>query len=151
MKVLPTIAVHINRIRSLVLLDKGSLRSLISRPLCHSWKRKEVEVLNVGERTIRCSGVGFVQPDMSNRRPINVEVPVVDRKLLGFDLLLGFDVIKKLGGVCVISDGTVSFPKLNRSLFASITINELDFHEVYDENWRILVVPWKWSGYQLPA
>ena len=50
--------------------------------------------------------MGLVQLDARNRCLINVEVLVVDKKLLVFDLLLGFDVIKKLGGVYVTSDGT---------------------------------------------
>lgn len=38
---------------------------------------------------------------MSNRCPINVEVLVVDRKLLRYSLLLGVDIMKRLGGVYV--------------------------------------------------
>lgn len=59
---------------------------------------------------------------MRNRSSIDVEVLVVDDKLLGFDLLLGFD----MGGAYVSSDGTVRFPQLDRHLCAAITINETD-------------------------
>lgn len=38
---------------------------------------------------------------MSDRHPIDVEVLVVDRKLLGYDPLLRVDIIKRLVGVCV--------------------------------------------------
>ena len=124
---LPTIARSISGIRNLALLDMGCLQLLISRPLCHSWKRKEVDLVTVGERTLRCSGVGLVQFDMSNRPPINVEVLVVDDKLLGFDLLLRFVIIKKLGRVCVTSDQTMSFPQFDRPLFTAIIINKPDF------------------------
>ena len=97
-------------------------------------------MLTVGENTLRCSGVGLVQFDMSNRCPINVEVLVVDEKLLGLDLLLRFDAIKKLGRVCVTSDGTASFPQLYQPLCAAITINKPDFHVENDHNRRIWVV-----------
>ena len=77
---------------------------------------------------------------MSNKRPIDVAVLTVDEILLGFDLLLGFDVIKTLGGVCVTSDGTVRFPQLSRLFCATITINEPDNHAKYDQNRKIRVV-----------
>lgn len=64
-----------------------------------------MNVFTVDKRSLRCTGVGFIQLD-------DVEVLVVDGKLLGFDLLLGFDVINTLGGVCVTSNGSVSFPQL---------------------------------------
>ena len=89
--VLPTIAVQINGIKNLTLLDTSCLWPLISWPLCHSWKRKEMDMLTVG--------VGLLQLDVSNRHPISIEVLVVNEKLLGFDLLLGFEAIKKLPGV----------------------------------------------------
>lgn len=46
-------------------------------------------------------GVRFVQLGVSNRCPIDVEVLVVGRKLLEYNLLLAVDIIKRLGGVCV--------------------------------------------------
>ena len=58
-----------------------------------------MDVFTVGEGTLRCYGVGRVKLDIGSGHPIDVEVLAVDRKLLGFDLLLGFDIIKKLGGV----------------------------------------------------
>ena len=78
-------------------------------------------------------------------------VLVVDYKLLGFDLLLGFDAIKKLGGVCVTCNGTVSFPQLDRPMCAAISINKPDFNARYDKNRMIWVVSRKWSGDQSPA
>ena len=116
------------------------MKEALPTPLCHSWKRKEVDVFTVGERTLRCSEVRLVQLDVNNRHPINIEILVVDEKLLGFDLLLGFDIIKKLGGICVTSDGTVSFPQFDQPLCAAITINKPDFHAEYDQNSRIWVV-----------
>ena len=109
-------------------------------------EEEEVDVLTVGEIILRCSGVGLVQLDVHNRPPINVEVLVVDEKLL-----LRFDAIKKLGGICMTSNGTVNFPQLDQPLRAAITINKPGIYTEYDQNWRIWVVSRKWSNNQLPA
>ena len=109
-----------------------------------------MEVLTVGKGALRCCGVGYVQLDIGSGCPIDVEVLVADGKLLGFDLLLGFDIIKKLGGVYMTRDGTVSFPQLDRPVCVAITIDKPDFHAEFDQNKKIWVVSWKWSENQTP-
>ena len=95
-KALPAVTVHINGFRRLALLDTGCSWSLVTRALCHS-EEKKVDVFTVEEGALRCCGVGHVQLDVGSGCPIDAEVLVADGKLLGFDLLLGFDIIKKLG------------------------------------------------------
>ena len=146
---LPAVTVRINGFRRLVLLDTGCSRLLITRALCHSWEKKKVDVFTVGEGALRGCGVGRFQLDLGSGCPINVEVLVADRKLLGFDLLLGFDIIKKLGGEYMARDGTVSFPQLDRPVCEAITINKSDFHAEFDHK-KIWVVSWKWSENHLP-
>ena len=107
-EVLPAVTVCVNGFKRLALLDTGCSQSLVTRVLCHSWEKKKVDVFTIGEGALRCCGIGRVQLDVGSGCPINV-VLVVDRKLLGFDLLLGFDIIKKLGGVYMTRDRTVSF------------------------------------------
>lgn len=67
-------------------------------------------------------GVRLVQLGVSNRYPIDVEVLVIDWKLLVYDSLLGADIIKRL-----------DFPQLDRPLCTTI-INETNFYAVYDLN-----------------
>ena len=145
---LPAVTVHINGFQRLALLDTGCSRSLITRALCHSWEK--VDVFTVGEGALRCCGIGHVQLDVGSGCPIDVEVLVADRKLLGFNLLLGFDIIKQLGGVYMTREGTVSFPQLDRPVCTAITINKPDFHAEFDQNKKIWVVSWKWSENQTP-
>ena len=45
---------------------------------------------------------------------VDIEALVVDKQLLGFDLLLGIDVIKELGGVYLTESGEARFGGLNR-------------------------------------
>ena len=146
---LPAITVRINGFRRLALVDTGCSRSLVTRALCHSWDKK-VGVFMIGGGALKCCGFGRVQLDVGSGCPIDVEVLVADGKLLGFDLLLGFYIIKKLGGVYMTKDGTVSFPQLDRPLCAAITIDKPDFHAEFDQNRKIWVVSWKWSENKTP-
>lgn len=65
-----------------------------------------------GDETLKCCVIGFVQPGVDHMRPSDVKVFVVDGQLLRYDLLLRVDIIKRLGGVCVASSGTVSYSQL---------------------------------------
>lgn len=73
-------------------------------------------------RSLLLGGVRLVQLGVSNRYPIDVEVLVIDWKLLVYDSLLGADIIKRL-----------DFPQLDRPLCTTI-INETNFYAVYDLN-----------------
>ena len=61
---------------------------------------------------------------------VDFEALVIDKQLLGFDLLLGIDVIEELGGVYLRESGEAHFGGLNRC--AAISINEPDFGVTYD-------------------
>ena len=60
---------------------------------------------------------------------VDIEALVVDKQLLGFDLLLGIDAIKELGGVYLTESGEARFGGLNRC--AGLSIDELDFMKKY--------------------
>ena len=149
-EVLPAVIVRNNVCQRLALLDTGSSQSLVTRVLCHSWDKKKVDVFTVGEGALKCCGVGRVQLDVGSGGPIDVKVMVADGKLLGLNLLLGFDITKKLGGVYMTRDGTVSFPQLDRPVCTAIAIEKPDFHAEFDQNKKIWVVSQKWSENQTP-
>ena len=71
--------------------------------------------------------------------------------LLGFDLLLGMDAIKQLGGVTVTGTGEVTFPQCDRPNCAAITITESDFNAEYDKITQRWTASWKWVGDQPPV
>lgn len=70
--------------------------------VAHSHLLAEHFVLTVGNETLRCCWAGL---GVSDRCPIDVEVLVVDWKLLEYDLLFEV-IIKRLGSVCATSSGT---------------------------------------------
>lgn len=100
------------------------------------------------------SAIGVVVSNLFNlvfeRRPVDVEVLVVNWKLLGYDLLFEVDIIKRLGGDYVTSSCSVSFHQLDRHLCTAITINESYFHAESDLSMKIWFVPRKWFGDQTP-
>ena len=61
---------------------------------------------------------------------VDIEALVVDKQLLGFDLLLGINAIKELSDVYLTESGKAHFGGLNRC--AAISIDKLDFTVTYD-------------------
>ena len=108
-------------------------------------------MLMVGRSTLKSCGAGIVELSMGTTIPIAVEVLIVDGELHGFDLLLGLDAIKLLGGMSLTSTGEVKFPWCDEPTCAAITINEPDFSAEYDKTtWR-WTASRKWAGNQPPA
>ena len=63
---------------------------------------------------------------------IDIEALVVDKQLLGFDLLLGIDAIKEIGGAYLRESVKARFGGLNRC--AAISINDPDFSVTYNHS-----------------
>ena len=75
---------------------------------------------------------------------VNIEALVVDKQLLGFDLLLGIDAIKELGGVHLTESSEARFGGLNRC--AAISIDKPDFSVTYDRSNKEWTAYWKWAN-----
>ena len=87
---------------------------------------------------------------MTNRNPLKTNVLVVNSKPLGFDLLLGMDVIKKLGSVHIDEGGKAHFAEAAHTLGATIALEQHDFRAEFDQRTKSWTVSWKWSGDQPP-
>ena len=87
---------------------------------------------------------------MTNKNPLKTNVLVVNCKPLGFDLLLGMDVIKKLGGVHIDEGGKAHFAEAAHTLGATIELEQPDFRAKFDQRTKSWTVSWKWSGDQPP-
>ena len=85
------------------------------------------------------------------RRPRTCLRAHVDEALFGYDLLLGLNAIRQLGGMIMSATGEVKFPQRERLMCAAITLDEPDFHAEYDETKRVWTASWKWSGDQPPV
>ena len=80
---------------------------------------------------------------------VDIEALVVDKQLLGFDLLLGIDAIKLLSGVYLTESGEACFGGLNRC--AAISIDEPDFSVTYDCRNKEWTASWKWANGHSPS
>ena len=105
----------------------------------------------VGGNSSMCCGESVVQIGIGNGPSVAVRALVVDEDLFGYDLLLGLNAIKQLGGMTMSDTGEVRFPQRERLMCAAITFDEPDFHAEYDEAKRIWTTSWKWSGDQPPV
>ena len=98
-----------------------------------------------------CCGESVVQIGIGNGPSVAVRALVVDEALFGYDLLLGLNVIRQLGGMTMSATGEVKFPQRERLMCAAITLDEPDFHAEYDKAKRVWTASWKWSGDQPPV
>ena len=75
---------------------------------------------------------------------------MVHCKPLGFDLPLGIDAIKALGGIVVGPTGSVQLRDGRTTKCAAISINEPDFTATFDHHSRMWTALWKWSEDHIP-
>ena len=80
---------------------------------------------------------------------IDIEALVIDKQLLGFDLLLGINAIKEHGSVYLTESGEARFGGLNRC--AAISINEPDFSMTYNHSNKEWKMTWKWTNGHSPS
>ena len=109
----------------------------------------EVGVLTTNRKILKCHGYGKIKLGLDGARPVIVEVLLRDEQLLGFDLLLGIDAIKELGGVHLTEFGEACFGNTNRC--ASISIDEPDFSVTFDRNTKAWTAVWKWVSGHSPT
>ena len=105
---------------------------LMCKLVCCSWRPREAKVVTADGKSITCLDVGTVELKIDNIHLLTIEVLIVHQTLLGLDLLLGVDVIAKLGGVHISGSGEVSFTAENMPHIASIVINKPDFSATFD-------------------
>ena len=135
---LPSMKVRVDGQECTALIDSGCSQTLVSKAVCRFWKRKSAGVLTADGRKLNCRGYGKIKVEVGRVPAVDIEALV---QLLGFDLLLGIDAIKLLGGVYLTESGEARFGGLNRC--AAISIDELDFSVTYDRRNKEWTASWK--------
>lgn len=95
-------------------------------------------------------GVGTIILAVDDMDSTKADVLVMDSQPLGFDQLIGMDVIKMLGGISINKSGETIFSRMNSYICAAIKMEELDFSAEFDDRTRVWTDSWKWSGDQPP-
>ena len=134
-----------------VLINSECSQTLVSKAVCRFWKRKSAGVLKADGRTLNYRGYGKIKVEVGQVPAVDIEALVVDKQLFGFDLPLGIDAIKELGGVYLTESGEARFGGLNRC--AAISIDESDFSVTYDcrnKEWTASWNEWQRNGWLLP-
>ena len=149
-EVLPVLKVRINGVERKALVDSGCSWSLVSGSICRPDREQHTTVLTADGKRLASHGVGSVTLEVANRDPLKTDVLIVDSQLLGFDLLLGIDIIKALGGVRIDGRGEAHFSEAGAPLCAAIKLEEPDFSAEFDQHTKSWTVSWKWSGDQPP-
>ena len=146
---LPSMKVRVDGQECTALIDSRRSQMLVSKAMCHFWKWKSAGVLTADGRTLNCRGYGKIKVLVGRVPDVNIKALVVDKQLLGFDLLLGIDAIKLLGGVYLTESGKARFGGLNRC--AAISINEPDYSVTYDRRNKEWTASWKWTNGHFPS
>ena len=109
-----------------------------------------MDVETIGGTSHTCCGVGVVSISTDEGNSARIDVLVVHGKPLGFDLLLGVDSIKALGGVVVGPTGSVQLGDRRTIRCAAISIDEPDFTATFVHHSRTWTASWKWSEDHAP-
>ena len=147
---LPVIQVVVNGKRCMVLVDCGCSWSLVTESVCNPWSGQASDVLTVDGKTFHSNDIGTIMLAADNISSVKADVLVVNSSLLGFDMLLGMDIIRMLGGVCIDQSGNVIFSRARLHACAMIRIEEPDFSAEFNEKTWAWTASWKWSGNQPP-
>lgn len=165
---LPVVEVIVNGLKKRALVDTGCTKSVISAKCgvkCQIRKTQEKVVMMNGDETT-CFQVALVSLVVAS---INLKVECLMADIVpGVDMLLGMDIIGRLGGLRIGSDGCVRFGDDNIAcLFKRsecqnepIVVSDKDFSAVFkDGKWE---VEWNWldgppklanqiPGYRVPG
>ena len=76
---------------------------------------------------LRGEGIGDIMLEVEHSHLLSLEVLVACGQVLGFDMLLGLDAIKKLGGVRIPKVGEACFPLGKKLLCSPVTIVKREF------------------------
>ena len=84
-------------------------------------------MLRDDRKTLKCCEQSWIQLNINDTEPVHIEALVIDRRLLGFNLILGNVAIKVAGGVTNVPAGVVSFAGKKATVCTAIHLDMSDF------------------------
>lgn len=119
-----------------ILMDSGCSRFFMNNSNCVTWSKMSMNVLEVKGKYLKSQWIVVLNPFKST-------VLVEDSRFLGFDPILGMDIIRNLDGVRIISSGMDVFSQRKLPICAPLKIDETDFSAELDKNTNIRTASWK--------
>lgn len=114
----------------------GSVRS--------PWRQQTLDIITADGEILHSQGIGTIILVIDNVNSMKADVLVLESLLLGFDMLIGMDINKMLGGVNHYGEG--NFSRTDPCACAVIRIEELNFNAKFDEQTKVWTALWKWSS-----
>ena len=99
---LPVIKVQVNGVWCSALVDTGCSRSIVRTDVRHG-----VDMQTIDGTSWACSGVGTMSILTDGGGHAEVNIMLVHERPLSYDLLIGIDTIRALGGVTITPAGEV--------------------------------------------
>lgn len=122
------------------LVDSGCSQLLINGSVCCPWSRQERNMI-MSAKILQSQRFGSINLCMGIGELIKVIVLIVDKELLGFNMHLGMDIIKKLDRVHITESGKVHFS--NIPICAAIRIEKSNFSAELKKKMKKWTALWK--------
>ena len=144
------------------MVDSGCTRTIVHEGMCDKWFRKSVAMTQIGGTEWRCQGTSKVQVTVGGGVKVEVRANVSSVKPFGFECVLGMDAIKKLKGVNVVDETTVSFGEQSEVCAGMVgpgdrvqdgdelQVDERDFRARFDPVSKCWTMAWKWRDEREP-
>ena len=133
-EVLPVMKVKVNGMDRIALVYSSCSSFIVSGMLCQPEIRKSTAILTAGRKCLLSHGIGSITLTVTNRNPLKMNMLVVNSKPLIFNLLLGINVIKKLGDVHIDEGGKAHFAEVTLALGVTIELEQPDFCAEFDQH-----------------
>ena len=108
-----------------------------------AWSSQQVDMWTIDGTSQAYCGVGTVSLLTNGGGHAIVNIVACER-LLGYDLLIGIDAIRALGGITVTPAGDAKLGG-GKEACAALCVNEPDFDASFDYNEKIWTARWKWT------
>ena len=140
LKKVPVIEIKVEGRKVLALVDTGCTQSMVVKGLATKVVPSEISVAAFDGRKAKCLGHSQVNMMIGGESTFG-EVKVLDMLVGGLEVVLGMDIINKLGGVTVVNN-SVKFGKTN---ICAMSIVQERTPEVSDEDFEAYFDGHKWS------
>ena len=147
----PIINVMMHGCTRRALVDTGCSNTIVRAGVVTDWKKETVQTTAFDGRTVCCGGTAQIELEVDGEK-VSTTATVSDHIVGDIDVLIGMDVITKLGGVSVgqskIQFGrrvacSVRGPQTTQNIHENLIIEDKDFEASFDGKYWTITYFWK--------